>query len=202
VIGEGSLRSHTRGDGVPPVRVEEAKLVETEGGLEPASEGWFVVNTRDACWWRHDVFGAGCVFEGEEAAPFKELGINLTVLYPGRPNCMYHGESTQEDFLVLHGECLLIVEGQERPLRAWDFVHCPAWTEHVFVGAGEGPCVVLMVGARREGSGLRYPVAPVAAKYGASVEDETTSGREAYARFPPAERARLDEPELPWADAG
>jgi uncharacterized cupin superfamily protein len=180
--------------------VQEAKLVETEGGLEPDSEGWFVVNARDACWWRHEVFGAGCVFENEDSAPFPELGINLTVLWPGQPNCMYHGESTQEDFLVLQGECLLLVEGQERRLRAWDFVHCPPWTEHVFVGAGDGPCVVLMVGARREGSKLRYPVAQVAQKHDASVEQETTSGREAYARFPRSQRARLEGPGLPWTD--
>jgi uncharacterized cupin superfamily protein len=178
--------------------VEEAKLVETEGGLEPGSEGWFVVNVRDACWWRHEVFGSACVFEDEEGAPFQELGINLHVLSPGKPNCMYHGESTQEDFLVLHGECLLLVEGQERRLRAWDFVHCPPWTEHVFIGAGDGPCVVLMVGARREGSELRYPVSEAAAGHGASVEQETTDPREAYARFPRGERARLTEPGLPW----
>jgi uncharacterized cupin superfamily protein len=180
--------------------IEEAKLVETDGGLEPGGEGWFVVNVRDACWWRHDVFGAGCAFEGEDTAPFQEIGINLSVLYPGRPNCMYHGESTQEDFLVLHGECLLLVEGQERRLRAWDFLHCPPWTEHVFVGAGEGPCVVLMVGARKEGSELRYPVAEVAQRYDASVEQETENAREAYARFPRSRRERLDPQGLPWGE--
>jgi len=181
--------------------VAEAKLIETDGGLEPEGEGWFVVNTRDACWWRHEAFGAGCVFESEDSAPFEEIGINLAVLWPGQPNCMYHGESTQEDFLVLQGECLLLVEGQERRLQAWDFVHCPPWTEHVFVGAGDAPCVVLMAGARREEGRLRYPVDEVARSHGACVEEETTDPREAYARFPRAARARLVDPRLPWADA-
>jgi len=105
------------------------------------------------------------------------------VLKPGQPNCMYHGEDAQEDFLVLSGECLLPVEGAERRLRAWDFVHWPPWTEHVFVGAGTGPCVVLMVGERRLGSGIRYPVSELARRHGAGVERETDSPKEAYARF-------------------
>ena len=122
-------------------------------------------------------------FEGESAR-FSELGIGIGVLRPGEPNCMYHAEEAQEDFLVLAGEVLLIVEGQERVLKAWDFVHCPEWTEHVFVGAGDGPCLVLAVGARRKGRGLRYPVNETALKYGAGVEKETSDPSEAYARFP------------------
>src|SRR5438105_11401930 len=150
---------------------EEAKLVDTDGGLEPEDGGWFVVNVADTAWWRSDVFGAGCTFEPAEAPReqrFPELGINIHVVWPGQPNCMYHGESTQEDFLVLSGECLLLVEGEERPLKAWDFVHCPAWTEHVFVGAGSGPCAILMVGARAGGEDgrVRYPVSDVAEKHG------------------------------------
>ena len=184
--------------------------MEKEGGLEPEGPGWFVVGVRDTCWWAHDVFGATCPFEGndeerrrksnESRGRFEELGIDLHVLEPGRPNCMYHGESTQEDFLVLHGECLLLVEGQERRLRAWDFVHCPAGTEHVFVGAGSGPCTLLMAGARTPGSDVRYPVSEVALAHGAGVERETTEPREAYARFPRWRRARLDERGLPWQE--
>jgi len=84
---------------------------------------------------------------------------------------------------VLSGECLLLIEGEERRLRAWDFVHCPSWTEHIFVGAGNGPCLVLGVGARREGRGIRYPVDELALKYCAGVEKETTDSKEAYARY-------------------
>jgi len=113
---------------------------------------------------------------------------------------MYHGEVTQEDFLILAGECLLLVEGEERLLKAWDFVHCPAWTEHVFVGAGSGPCAILMIGARAGGEDghVRYPVAEVAQKHGAGVEQETTKPAEAYARFPKWKRGRLAAVGLPW----
>lgn len=112
----------------------------------PEGDGWFVVNARDARWHADDV-SRFATFEGERR--FADFGFNLNVVEPGGPNGTYHGEDGQEDFLVLSGECLLIVEGQERRLRPWDFVHCPPWTEHIFVGAGDGPCLILMVGARR-----------------------------------------------------
>ena len=94
-------------------------------------------------------------------------------------------ESNQEDFLALHGECIAIVEEQERPLRQRDFVHCPAGTRHVFVGAGEGPCAILMIGARNPDDRIEYPVSEVAARHNASAAETTNSGREAYREFPP-----------------
>ena len=178
--------------------VSEAPLRETGGGLEPNGEGWFVVNARDAAWRADAAFGPSCRFESGEH-PFPQLGITLRVLAPGRPNCMYHGESIQEDFLVLQGECLLLVEGQERRLRAWDFVHCPAWTEHVFVG-GEEPCVVLMVGARPDDD-VVYPASVLAQSHGAGVARETRSPDEAYAPFPPSQPGRPDHTALPWGGA-
>lgn len=174
--------------------VKEAALVRTENGLVPQGSGWFVVNAREARWHENDEFGAYTAFEGDERFP--DLGLNVTVLQPGQPGCMYHGEDDQEGFLVLSGECLLLVEGEERPLRAWDFFHCPAWTEHVLVGAGDGPCVLLAVGSRKS-SEVRYPVAEVASRHGASVLEETTSGREAYARFSPVVERRYPEGALP-----
>jgi uncharacterized cupin superfamily protein len=178
---------------------EEAKLVETESGLEVEGPGWFVVNARDAAWWSHrEVFGYGCPFGGRDPAIFPELGITLRVLQPGEPNCRYHAESTQEDFLVLSGECLLLVEGQERELKAWDFVHCPGWTEHVFVGAGSGPCVILMVGARRPDDDILYPVSDLALKHGAGVATEARDPADAYADLPPPRHGRLPELGLPW----
>ena len=105
------------------------------------------------------------------------------MILPGQPNAMYHAEDAQEDFLVLSGECVLVIEGEDRPLKAWDFVHCPPMTEHVFIGAGDGPCVVLAVGARRKGRALVYPVNAAALKYGAGVEEETSEPSVAYARF-------------------
>jgi uncharacterized cupin superfamily protein len=174
--------------------VPEAPLRETEHGLVPEGEGWFVVNAREAPWWNGGELGSACVFEGD--ARFAELGINISVLGPGEPSCMYHREDAQEDFLVLSGECLLLVEGEERRLRAWDFVHCPPWTDHVFVGAGDGPCAILAVGTRR-GGGVVYPVEEVALRHRAGVEQETDSAKEAYARFREPARTRFRPGWLP-----
>jgi len=179
--------------------VAEARLEQLESGLAPATEGWFVVNARDAAWLTHDVFGASCVFESPDAE-FAELGIRLTVLEPGQPNGLYHGEETQEDFLVLHGECRLLVEGEERLLRAWDFFHCAPNTEHIVVGAGDGPSVVLMTGARRPGRPIHYPVSDLARRHRAGVEVATSSPPEAYSGYPDE---RIERPpywaDLPWA---
>jgi uncharacterized cupin superfamily protein len=179
--------------------IEEARLEETDSGLEPVSDGWFVVNVADTAWYRNDVFGATCPLEGEGVpeARFKEYGINIHVVWPGQPNCMYHREAAQEDFLVLSGECLLLVEGEERHLKAWDFVHFPQWTEHVVVGAGSGPCAILMVGSRAD-ERVIYPVSEVAQKHVAGVEVETDEPDQAYARFPRWRRERPDDPGLPW----
>ena len=161
--------------------VEEAGLARTESGLVPEGEGWFVVNARESRWWHHDTFGPAVTFEGE--ARFPDFGINIQVLSPGQPNCLYHRENAQEDFLVLSGECLLLIEGEERPLKQWDFVHCAPRTEHVFVGAGSGPCAILMVGARPDPEELFYPAAEVARKHNAGAEQDTPSPEEAYAPF-------------------
>lgn len=174
--------------------VPEAPLEHTETGARPASEGWFVLNSRDARWFESEI-GFYTQFEGENTR-FAELGIGLGILRPGEPSAMYHGEDAQEDFLVLSGECLLLIEGEERSLRAWDFVHCPPWTEHIFVGAGDGPCLVLGVGARKKGRGIRYPVSELALKYGAGVETETSDPKEAYARFDEDKPVRCP-PEFP-----
>jgi len=162
--------------------VPEAPLERTETGAAPSGEGWFVLNARDAQWFESDGLGCYTQFEGKNAR-FPELGFGVGILRPGEPSSMYHGEDAQEDFLVLEGKCLLLIEGEERSLRAWDFVHCPPWTEHIFVGAGDGPCLVLGVGARQKGRGVRYPVSELALSYGAGVETETSDPKEAYARF-------------------
>jgi uncharacterized cupin superfamily protein len=150
----------------------EARLVPTENGLLPEGEGWYVVNARDAQWWHNEKFGASCNFEGDER--FADLGVNLVVLQPGQPNTMYHAEDAQEDFLVLSGECLLIVDREERPLKAWDFVHSPPWTDHVLVGTGDRPCTILMVGSRKTKGDVHYMMEPVAKKHHAGVEIRNT----------------------------
>ena len=137
------------------MRVPEARIGQAEHGAVVESDGWFVLNTADAVWDRHHIGGRWVAFDGN--APFEQLGIGIHVLEPGEPNGKYHSENQQEDFLVLSGECILLVEGEERRLAAWDFVHCPPGAHHIFVGAGDGPCAILMVGARVENKSLHYP---------------------------------------------
>ena len=176
--------------------VEEASLVETGSGLAPAGGGWYVLNLARVPWWGHERFGVACDLEGEHEFP--QVGVNVHVLAPGQPNGFYHGEDAQEDFLVLSGECLLLVEGEERQLRPWDYVHCPPWTEHIFVGAGEVPCAILMVGARRPGRGIRYPVSELARSRSAGVDTETTEPKEAYAGTGSWQPGAAPEGALPW----
>jgi uncharacterized cupin superfamily protein len=185
--------------------VPEARLDDFGSGLAPVTDGWFVVNVRDAEWWTSESRGARCAFESEyppgDAPPleFAQLGINVTVLEPGQSG-LYHAEAGQEAFLVLSGGCTLLVEGEERLLRPWDFFHAPPWTEHIFVGAGDGPCVILMAGARSGDPGVRYPVSELAARYGAGVDEETSDWRQAYATAEPSQRQRPPYwNRLPWA---
>ncbi len=162
--------------------VPEAPLDRNDNGLAPAGEGWFVLNAKDARWVVEGTGGKLTFFEG--GARFDRLGINVSTLEPGQPMAMYHWEDEQEDFLVVSGEALLVVEGEERPLRAWDLAHCPRRTGHAIIGAGSGPCVILAVGSRTEGSDLAYPVDGTAAEHDASVHEETSDPPTAYARFP------------------
>ena len=175
-----------------------ARLERQPEGLVATTEGWFVVNVAEAAWVQNDFFGAACIFEGD-AAPFSEIGYTLAVIQPGRPSGMYHGEANQEDFLVLSGECLLLIEGEERPLKAGDFVHCPPATEHIFVGAGDRPCVIFMIGSRSNPGQIVYPRNETALRHGAGVEEETTKPPQAYAPFPKWHAGRpSDVPPLPW----
>ena len=162
--------------------VPEAPVEQTENGLVPKGDGWFILNAREASWWHAEGRPAVSELEGEPGFP--QIGINLTSLEPGVAMAMYHWEADQEDFLVVSGEALLVVEGEERPLRAWDFVHCPPQTKHTIVGAGPG-CVVVAVGARIDSVDNPdwggYTVDQVALRHEAGVEQETTVPEEAYA---------------------
>ncbi len=171
---------------------------QTEHGLVPNSGGWYVVNLRDAEWRHAEGRGAVCIalddFEGERQDV--QFGVNPFVLMPGDAMAMYHWEADQEAILVVAGEATLVVEGEERPLRAWDFVHSPPGTKHVLVGAGSGPCVVIAVGAR-EHDELGFPVDEVAQRHGAGVDEETTDGGAAYASVPPRQPTAYRDGWLP-----
>ena len=169
--------------------VPESKLATTEHGLVADGQGWFVLNMRDAQWRHADGRGAVCVvlddFEGWRRDV--QFGLNPFVLMPGEPLALYHWEADQEDFLVVAGAATLIVEGEERSLRQWDFVHSPPRTRHVLVGAGIGPCVVIAVGARGhdgQPESIGFPADRVAKRHGASVDEDTMNGDVAYASVP------------------
>ena len=162
-----------------------------------SDDGAYVVNARDVTWRGREGLGRWANLEGDR--DFDQLGFQLVVVEPGVPACMYHGESVQEDFLVVSGECMLVIEGEERRLKQWDFVHCPPMTEHVFVGAGHGPCAIVMVGSRGpiEDEVIVYPKNDTAAKHGASVEVETPDAAEAYAPFARRDPAPYRDGDLP-----
>jgi uncharacterized cupin superfamily protein len=175
--------------------VTEAKLRQTRSGLAPDGEGWFVVNARAARWRDFGPLGTACDFEGRRRFP--QFGINLNRLLPGEPMTAYHRELHQKGFLVLGGECLLLVEGGERTLQAWDFFHCPGGTAHAIVGAGDGPSLVLAFGARGGHKGIEYLPVDAALSHGAAVERNTRNRGDAYTRFPRPARVRCDDDWLP-----
>lgn len=184
--------------------VPEAELEQTDAGLVPASRGWFVMNARDARWFRRPGRGDSLPLTGadefEAETYFPMHGMSIQVLSPGEPSGTYHWETEQEDFLVLAGEALLIVEGQEWPLRQWDFVHCPPETRHVFVGAGDGPSVILGASSRqfqKDGPWGFYCTNETAARYNASSPEQTQDGEVAYARFQPSQPTRYRDGLLP-----
>jgi uncharacterized cupin superfamily protein len=158
--------------------VSEARI---EDGV-PTTAGWFVINAADARWMHNDM-RLVCKFGGEGPAHFDDLGIGLYWIEPGQPMTLYHHEAGQEDFLILRGQCILVIEGEERTLGAWDFVHCPPGTAHTIIAAGAQAALVLAVGARKERGSARYPHEPAAVRHGAGVPDATTSARDHYATF-------------------
>ena len=173
--------------------VSEASSTDTPFGRYITSDGWFVLNLTDALALRNEAKGGAMYPLQSREHPYRDVGVNVCVLWPGDPNALYHSEGVQEGFLVLSGECTLVVEDEERSLGQWDYVHCPEGTRHVFVGAGDGPSTILMFGARPD-VGLHYPVSAVAARYGASVATETDDPDEAYADWP----GEFEPVRLPW----
>jgi uncharacterized cupin superfamily protein len=164
--------------------MHEATIEETETGRVPADDGWFIMNLAEIGWATVPGGGTWCAFEAP-AAPSPTLGIGVHVLPPGETPGFYHAESEQEGFLVLSGECVAIVEGEERRMGPWDYLHSPPGTAHITIGAGEGPCAILMVGTRSPDRTIHYPVDPAAARHGAAVAVATDSPREAYVDRPP-----------------
>jgi quercetin dioxygenase-like cupin family protein len=173
----------------------EAAIEDHEHGRVPADDGWFILNLAEIGWATVPGGGTWCSFESP-ATPSRVLGIGVHVLPPGEAPGFYHLEGEQEGFLVLSGGCTAIVEGEERPMRAWDYLHCPPGTAHITVGTGDRPCAILMVGTRSPQKDVYYPVEPHAARYGASVAVGTPSSEVAYAGRPPIRAARSPWPHI------
>jgi len=157
---------------------DEAELKHTDAGLIPGGEGWFVVNARESGWMGADGWGRFTDFEGAQSWP--SFGFGIHVLDPGERMGLYHREELHEAFLLLSGEATLVVEGEERALRPWDFFNCPPWTEHILVGAGDAPAVFICASNRIADRKIVYPVSEVAARHDASVPEETDDPRVAY----------------------
>lgn len=173
--------------------VNEASSADTPYGRYVTSEGWFVLNLEGALAVRNEEKGGASYPIEPREHPFENIGVHLRILWPGDPNALYHREGVQEGFLVLSGECTLVVEEEERQLRQWDYFHCPAGTSHVLVGGGDGPCAVLMIGARPDDP-IHYPVSELAARFGASVASATSVPDDAYADWP----GEYEPVRLPW----
>jgi len=188
----------------------EARLERVASGLAPVTPGWFVVNTADAAWVANEAWSGGvCIFESDEfvlqgrpdltSYEKPHAGFTIRVVPPGRPSGLYHAESVQEDFLILMGECILVIADEERRLRQWDFVHCPPMVGHTFIATDDGPCVILATGNRSEHLERICPRSDAALRHGASSEVTTTT---------PARRGQWEVKRpsgwesLPWAQAG
>jgi uncharacterized cupin superfamily protein len=155
-----------------------------------SAAAWSVCNVRGLEWWENRPGGFVAELVPRDGA---QVGVNLWVLAPGDPMSMYHWESDQEGFLVLSGEALLIVDGEESLLRQWDYFHCPGGVPHTIVGAGDRPTAILAVGARSSDDSGAYPYSEVAMRHNASAEEDTDESQLAYARFPAGERAEFSE---------
>lgn len=187
--------------------VSEARMERVASGLAPVTPGWFVVNAADAAWVSNEAYGGVCIFESDEfvldgrpdltAYEKPGAGFTLRVVPPGKPMTLYHAESVQEDFLVLMGECVAVIEDEERHLRAWDFVHCPPMAAHTFIATEGGPCVILATGNRRDDLERVSPRSEVALRYDAGTEIDMTEP-ERRGRWVVERPAHWDE--LPWAE--
>jgi uncharacterized cupin superfamily protein len=175
--------------------VDEAPLERTERGVGPAGDGWFIVNIADAMVSAREGLGVAATFADVHDGP-RPYGINVHVLQPGEPSCMYHRDNCEEMFLVLGGECVAVVEDQERRMTRGDFLKTPVGCAHVLIGAGDGPCAILMAGPNVEPNEVYYPPSDVAARHGASVERLTDDPKQAYERFGRAPGRPLGR--VPW----
>jgi mannose-6-phosphate isomerase-like protein (cupin superfamily) len=165
--------------------MQEAHTEHTPEGQVPVGPGWFIRNLGELAWEAYAGYGAAYDFFP---------GVHVHVLQPGESNGYYHAEDAQEGFLVLAGECVAIVEGEERRMRRWDYLHSPPGTEHITVGAGDEPCAILMFGSPDPRRKVVWIANETAARYGASVAKTTSRGTEVYGESPESSRVHAPKP--------
>ena len=174
--------------------MEEARIEQTPEGQVPAGDGWFILNLGEMAWETAAGFGVWRDFDDQDSDPSERMGVHVHVLGPGESNGYYHAEAAQEGFLVLSGECIAVVEGEERRMRRWDYFHSPPGTEHITIGAGDEPCAILMFGSPDPRRKVEWIANETAAKYGASVARTTGRDTEAYGELPPLRRVPPPKP--------
>ena len=176
--------------------VHEAEIESTPEGQVPAGAGWYILNLGEMAWETAAGFGVWRDFDDQDSDPSERMGVHVHVLQPGESNGYYHAEAAHEGFLVLSGECIAVVEGEERRMRRWDYFHSPAGTEHITIGAGDEPCAILMFGSPDPRRKVEWIANETAAKHGASVARTTGRDTEAYGELPPLRRV---PPPTPFA---
>src|SRR3954463_8609476 len=175
--------------------MDEAEIQQTPEGQVPVDGGWFILNLGEMAWETVPGFGIWCDFDGpEHESSTLRVGVHVHVLKPGEANGYYHAEAAQEGFLVLSGECIAIVEGQERRMRRWDYLHSPPGTAHITVGAGAQPCAILMFGSPDPSRKVEWIADEVAAKHGVGVAHTPSGSPDLYGDVPPFARARPPRP--------
>jgi uncharacterized cupin superfamily protein len=175
--------------------MEEARIEKTPEGQVPVGGGWFILNLGEMAWETVHGFGVALGFGAPDADPgAPRVGVHIHVLQPGESNGYYHAEDAQEGFLVLSGECVAVIENEERRMRQWDYFHSPPGTEHITVGAGDEPCAILMFGSPDPRRKVEWIANETAAKHGASVAKTTGRDTEAYGELPPVTRVPPPKP--------
>jgi uncharacterized cupin superfamily protein len=175
--------------------MQEAQIEQTPEGRVPVDGGWFILNLGELAWETAAGFGTWCDFDPpERASTTSRIGVHVHVLEPGESNGYYHAEAAQEGFLVLSGECIAIVEGEDRRMRQWDYFHSPPGTAHITVGAGEEGCAIMMLGSPDPKRKVEWIANAVAARHDASVARTTGRDTEAYGDLPPVVRVRPPKP--------
>lgn len=175
--------------------MRKAQIETTPEGQVPVDGGWFVLNLGELAWEAAPGFGTWRDFNPPGADPDAPgIGVHVHVFQPGESNGYYHAEDAQEGFLVLSGECVAVIEGAEHRMRQWDYFHSPPGTAHITVGAGDGPCAILMFGSPDPRRPVTWIANDTAAKYGASVARTTNRDTEVYGDLPPVQRVQAPRP--------